>query len=1344
MELNVNTNTFYKGLDLDSDISILEKDTLRYAENIKLVANESGTQAAITNADYIQNIGINIPDKDNKKIIGVVDAKYHMNGIESNPVECVVVFTEHLQNHTNHVYVVDTNTKTIKQIVEGDFEFHSPLGLLSNYESPTISNVFIADGVNEIRCINIAKEYGKAEDTTMFDMTPASYLEAPRFVNLGNGNLRAGKYQYTYCLFSKNGSVSAMSSLSGMIPVSGTMGQSLSDKISGSKVEEYTGKSIKVKFSFINTIFDRVRIYRVFYEYSGQLPHVDIISEQIIKANKNIQTFEYIDYTNSSISTLTASELQTLFSKNIFSAKTIDTKDNILFAANIKEHDWDVEFDARAYRADENGTVVLNSIMDGSLKFNINDIPNISKEHDCLNESNIELFGNNSFKYVYNKDKKLGGTGINVSYEFVFTPVVLSNTGQTNEYSLNSLYLHAKQEENVAVKTYDINKNIVYTSDKHTIIRNYSDPYFCTNYTGYHRDEIYRFGIVFYNEKNIASPVHWIGDIRMPGPQLASSENSLLYPFHSNSHGPNHEGLNSDMIGYSLGVKFDVINIPSEVKRYQIVRCARDENNRTVAYQAAVNGLVSLEGRQWDDDGWQEITWLEQSRTIHPNKKTLFPQFILNTSDLLSVYNNHNDRADYQEYNITNDTFELISPEICVSKDNALLLTKGCKVCPVSTLYSYVGAKHNALPFKTGSFGVQSNVGYTLGVLPTKAYNMDGSLTDRIQWSYTWTYIKWLKTSSIYLGEPYSPGQTGLFRYTNVLPLQGSLNTYNITDTIAPKTISEIITFGDVIKSYADVINDNVFVNASPGSYNQWGLHGENLVISIDRNFDFLKSNKDSSIVPSQCMNRVVIANVKKQSGFVSDSYNMRTNSIYIPCVNHFVDDSCICYGGDTYLTVLDYLNTSFVQEENDYNSRAEFRLHTQCYIPFETTVNANLFSNPQYHTTLTDKMIGNNLIQHQPVAQGSHIQKEPQYQYNAAYSQQSNAISYIPKSIYSEDDITYMNRILASEPKTNMEITNSWLVFKVANYLDVQNKWGQITNLKNFNNHLYFFQDTALGIAAVNDRALVATNINELALGTGGVLERFDYVTTTNGTSIVNDKSIVQSSTSLYWYDPLKNTLCVHQQGVQELSKLKKVQSHFNGIDKEDRMNSVSLFNKKYDEIWFNVANKALIYSEPFGVFTSFSSHDYDNRVMLSDRVITLNGNEFFNHNDFVNTSNSVQPMISKFNIVVNDKFIYPKVFDNVMFYADFNGNINNITELIFKTKNQVTEPISAENIECREDTYRFAIPREKKTDESDHLSYLGRMRGNYIEAAYTLDCNDGQTFKIPYIKTTYRQSRL
>ena len=71
-----------------------------------------------------------------------------------------------------------------------------------------------------------------------------------------------------------------------MIPISATMGAAYSDKTKGSKLEENTGKSIKFRSRFINNNFDHIRIYRLFYENSGQLPTIHIITEQeIISAN---------------------------------------------------------------------------------------------------------------------------------------------------------------------------------------------------------------------------------------------------------------------------------------------------------------------------------------------------------------------------------------------------------------------------------------------------------------------------------------------------------------------------------------------------------------------------------------------------------------------------------------------------------------------------------------------------------------------------------------------------------------------------------------------------------------------------------------------------------------------------------------------------------------------------------------------------------------------------------------------------------------------------------------------------------------------------------------------------
>lgn len=95
----------------------------------------------------------------------------------------------------------------------------------------------------------------------------------------------------------------------------------------------------------------------------------------------------------------------------------------------------------------------------------------------------------------------------------------------------------------------------------------------------------------------------------------------------------------------------------------------------------------------------------------------------------------------------------------------------------------------------------------------------------------------------------------------------------------------------------------------------------------------------------------------------------------------------------------------------------------------------------------------------------------------------------------------------------------------------------------------------------------------------------------------------------------------------------------------------------------------------------------------------------------------------------------MFTKVFDNVSFDADLSDNTV-IGDIIFKTKTQQTKPVNYNNIDVREDTYRLPIGRE--------YDGVGRMRGKYLICDYTFNCEKENDLKIPYIKTTYRYSRL
>ena len=81
-------------------------------------------------------------------------------------------------------------------------------------------------------------------------------------------------------------------------------------------------------------------------------------------------------------------------------------------------------------------------------------------------------------------------------------------------------------------------------------------------------------------------------------------------------------------------------------------------------------------------------------------------------------------------------------------------------------------------------------------------------------------------------------------------------------------------------------------------------------------------------------------------------------------------------------------------------------------------------------------------------------------------------------------------------------------------------------------------------------------------------------------------------------------------------------------------------------------------------------------------------------------------------------------------------------------KPFNHFDEVNNSSNIDYREDTYRFAIPREAVDNDALHQlnsqSYVGRLRGKYLICDYTFDCNNNKEFKLPYIKTTYRYSKL
>lgn len=89
----------------------------------------------------------------------------------------------------------------------------------------------------------------------------------------------------------------------------------------------------------------------------------------------------------------------------------------------------------------------------------------------------------------------------------------------------------------------------------------------------------------------------------------------------------------------------------------------------------------------------------------------------------------------------------------------------------------------------------------------------------------------------------------------------------------------------------------------------------------------------------------------------------------------------------------------------------------------------------------------------------------------------------------------------------------------------------------------------------------------------------------------------------------------------------------------------------------------------------------------------------------------------VSEIEFVVNAEYPQTKTFDNVEYGGDFTTDTN-FDLILFTTKRQTSETLTSEDIDYREDTYKFAIPRNAlKLNEVEQLankSYKDRMKEN------------------------------
>lgn len=1117
MSTQYTINRFFEGMDTDSDKGIVKPTAYRIARNLRFTTDTASTSSSISTVPGNELISINLSDvftdySDNPDIVGMIPTNTgFVLFITTN--RCDYAPNTELYESGSAILKIDIDangnvydrTVLYKDSSEKGFLNFStsyPIKGIYRYEKEDVQKIYWTDGYHNIRYCNIADPNLNSYNIESFEFIPSFSMSMPEVVDILGGNLKVGIYQYSYQLIKKSGGETLFAPPSKPLPLikENVGSNNVYFTSEGGNKDESSGKSVKVSIDLTNNYFDRIRVISIRYEDSTSVPFINIIGDFDITQD---QTIVSVIDNGTYDGEIPAEEFSIVF-KNLFSCRDIETKDNMLFAANIKESDFDVDFDARAYRCNIYGNyriygkhvendaysgqdtyiegtgrpqydsvwaekLVSNGSVIRTLK--VSEIP---LEYDCLNgsntmdkdsllnPSNVEVcflyqYGSSPYGNTY----LMGGEGVNISYTFGIKQVRIDSS-------------------NVIDLVYEFKNNF---QSSFTNYGGYNSQKIAYSYVGYKRDEIYRFGIQFADKYGRWSTVKWIGDIRFPSVDLTNTNvgNTSFYTYDSNLDGSLDERDFKTFFkatsGYSevymnvLYPKFKVRNIPAEAVAYRIVRAYKTDNDKTIIASGVLATAVK-----------KSTEYVYYSHYIPTCRSG---------SDLTS-----------------SSVFSFISPDV-----------------------TFI----DKVSYSTGDFITAEGVAFG----PDDVVNRDSY--ERPQYS---VYDpKW--NSSNFSGNVY------VFKYKDMSPT-GLFIKRNVTSSSRKFTVSTKIEDSDV----TDIDGTNTYKHYGfdpRGLTNFQGLAGTRFVVRLDSPITLFSSTTYGQFP-------LIIADYHRNnynSIYGGNTYNAIKRTEYIPCGNLFKEgDSQFSrtstfgsfaevFGGDTYIGYFEYMYTL----HNANVGTSTNRTVTLLLVPLESYVNVAYRNGKTYIKDKSDPYafaIQEFAGAHNAGGGNTYVQENNLYSYNEVFSTVPFAQKYMSYDEDIELDRKYPYRIVASDRKIDGEFSDSWTTFRYNVNYDVESEYGFISNIMATSNGLLFWQARGgFGIVSVNERSLIEdSSVGSLLLGSGGVLQRHFYISRIYGNS--NLFGVVRAGNGIYWVDNNKNEILkTDGQSILSVSKHSKIHNY-------------------------------------------------------------------------------------------------------------------------------------------------------------------------------------------------------
>ena len=499
-------------------------------------------------------------------------------------------------------------------------------------------------------------------------------------------------------------------------------------------------------------------------------------------------------------------------------------------------------------------------------------------------------------------------------------------------------------------------------------------------------------------------------------------------------------------------------------------------------------------------------------------------------------------------------------------------------------------------------------------------------------------------------------------------------------------------------------------------------------------------------------------------------------------------------FDGDVYVMPYEFV-TMF--KAYDFNSTEDSLPSNQIvyYVVMESKINSFFDYGMNYRNT------NNTNLQLEPgKITGITTQDRPLNQYNAIYSDNNISNDVFNTQSIDEQVSIYPQRTVYSQLKTNGEFIDNWMTFKAADFIDVDSRYGEVTNLLTVNDIIYYWQNRAFGKFSVNERSLISDqNNNTIQLGQSGVLQRNDYIDTTYGIR-PQDFSAIAVSKDIYWIDVLNKAVVAYKTGTQGVSNYGETLNVQNIINKSiseyiplinyDVQNDELLCQMlyTYDSDYSNStekiqSKKQLVFNTKYNIATSIYNRLYESSIILNNKLFGINNvieNEQsklkFSKFNYIDSKNDDHTLLSPtvLSFVVNKAPSNTKVYDNQQIVT-LKRNYSRVkTDRSLDISSRFTDDTTFTKEYLKNKYYTFTtdlqdafygnIEKESITDREGNISYViprcnsnssgtddglyptsgqfgRRLRGKWMR----IDIRDNDPkyeFSISHILTKFRQS--